>query len=286
MRPSKAGKWGTYQIKSGKSRVFRLEDAIQVMFKRVVNEVWIATTDLSKKQPDLKPLIPEQTETQEQPEQGLIEVTDEQIEASKQKWMRWALKSGNANLKIQPAFPNLPVVIQPEYSFRLMRGSSARFYTRIPVFIQVRDMDEGDLLITEIPSHNLARTWFGTFIDGEICYWFKTTARRELTEDVYRPYLCVCPITIINESEEELYVDKVSIRGEQLTVFGDGKSLWSDEMTIKYKGGKDFSDLIVTGVPPQEAPNATLLNKPRNPVSMGLARRTFRKLHDLHSKIG
>lgn len=290
--------WGDFELKADVDSVFRLDNSIDVILRRFSNEVWIAsrkhTKEISEQTEDEHDWRPgaqkEQHRQQSDVAQDNVETHPEKQKADNLhgdlKWSRWVLKSKNFKLGIYPAFPNLPVVVKPEYEFRLMPGAQARFYTRIPMWIQLLDAGDKNLQITEIPSINLVRTWFGSFTNGEICYWFQTTARREVSDDIFRPNLCVCPIIIKNESDEELNIDKLCLRGERLSVFKGEKSLWSDQMTIEYKGGNNFSDLVVSGKPPTEAPGATLIGKPRNPMKKGFAERTFKIINELQAKIG
>jgi hypothetical protein len=296
--------WAEVSLKEEVVSVFSLKDAADFYFKKVSNEVWIATNrqvtpeseELKKVEDhDWKPNIQREVE----PEDKTVKTTVlESIQAQKRpskknlqvpadlKWSRWALKKSDFKLRINPCFPNLPVVVRPEYEFRLTRGAEATFYVRIPVWAQIQDISDGDLLITEIPSMILSRTWFGEFTEGEICYWFKSTARRKITDDIFKPHLCVCPINVLNNSDEELNIDKLCLRCESLSVFKDGNNLWADKMIIEYKGGNQFSDLIVTGKAPDEAPNAVLIGKPRSPIKKGFAQRTFKILNEIQSKFG
>lgn len=287
--------WGSFSPNCNLVHKFELPETLTCYFTKVANELWVATKKTSdsdqkteKEQEEWTPSKQRESAKESRNDDGhslarVQEIIDFDPDL---KWSRWALRNEGMSVQLSPVFPNLPVVVKPEYQFKLIQGGSAEIYVRIPVWIQVKALSENDLRITELPSLQLSRTWFGSFFDGELCYWFKTTARRVLEENIFKPHLCVCPIEIVNNSDEELEIDKLCLRTEQLSIFMDAKSLWSDHMTIEYKGGNNFSDIIVSGKPPKEAKDATLIGTPRNPVRKGFAQRTFRLINELQAKIG
>lgn len=260
--------WGEWQIKENGITSMSVGDMLEMKIRRVANEVWISTKSsvMTDEVDGAGDDDPDET-------MASADLVD--------NWSRWALNSSGAKLNVTPIFPSLPVIVMPEYTFRLKPGSEARFFTRIPVWIQVADALDNNLTITEIPVIVLSRTWFGSFLDGELCYWLKTTARRYIEDSMFEPHLCTCPIQIKNVSDEELLIDKICVRVERLGIYRDGERLWSDEMSINYRGGKDLSDIVVSGNPPPEAKNAELIGKPRNPQKRGIAERTFKLIHDL-----
>lgn len=287
--------WGAFSPNNNTIHKFELDETLTCFFTKVSNELWIASKKVTgsekktvKEQEDWTPSTQRQAAKDEIKEEAhsltkVREIIDFDPDL---KWSRWALRNEKMNIEITPLFPNMPVVVKPEYQFKLFPEGSADIYVRIPIWIQVKAISEGGLKVTEIPSMLLSRTWFGSFLEGELCYWFKTTARRALEDDIFKSHLCVCPIKIVNSSEEELEIDKLCLRTEQLSMFNNDKSLWSDHMTIQYKGGNNFSDIIVSGTPPKEAKNAVLAASPRNPVRKGFAQRTFRLINELQGKIG
>jgi hypothetical protein len=287
--------WGSFSPNSNTVHKFVLSQTLTCFFTKVANELWVTTRKTSdadkktdKEQDQWTPSKQRESVKGGADDDGhsLARVQEIIDFDSDLRWSRWVLRNGEMEIQLSPVFPNLPVVVKPEYQFKLIQGGSAEIYVRIPVWIQVKALSENDLRITELPSLQLSRTWFGSFLDGEICYWFKTTARRLLDEDIFKPHLCVCPIKVFNNSEEELEIDKLCLRTEQLSIYINDKSLWSDHMTIEYKGGNNFSDIIVSGKPPKEAKDAVLIGSPRNPVRKGFAQRTFRLINELQAKIG
>lgn len=172
---------------------------LQLYYKVIYDELWLAHHDSDS----------------EQPEQALQPVDEATL-----KWQRWSLKKAAVSIKILPTFPDLPVIIKPETSFWMTPGVKTRVYPRIPLWIKV--LLDGEALL-ETPILQISKTWFGDFLDGEICYWIKSYVRKEILPEQHRPFLAVSPIQIINRSDEELLVDKICHRVTS-SVFSNSKA--------------------------------------------------------------
>lgn len=196
-------------------------------------------------------------------------------------WSRWAVDGEPRALRFEPAFPDRPLVAQPEASFRLVQGAGARIYIRVPLHVRIRLPGDDGAVLAEVPTVTLSNTWFGDFTDGELCYWLPTTARRSLSGGLFAPHLAACPVQLVNRSGEVLEVAKLSLRVGYLTVFDDGGRLWSDETRVRYVAEEAGSRLEVGGKPPREAPEARRAGAPRDPFPVGLTAKTFHRLRTL-----
>ncbi len=196
-------------------------------------------------------------------------------------WSRWALKKEHPSVRITPLFPDRPIVVKPESPFKVNLGVQARIYTRVPIWIKFELVNRESTKLLEIPTVVLSNTWFGSFMEGELCYWISSGARREIEPDPNRSYLAICPIQLINKSEDDLLVEKICIRVSNLSLFYDGQQLWSDETKVIYKGVEGTSQIEFSGKPPAEAPSVELIASPRYPVKKSLMAHTFASLKDL-----
>jgi len=200
---------------------------------------------------------------------------------SKARWERWA-GSGDLNeIEFLPAFPDRPLVLQPENPFRLLPGARARIYVRVPIWVQIRVPGRHGTLLDEVPTMTLSETWWGGFEDGELAYWLHITARRGAPPEIFLPDRIICPLALRNQAVEDLPVEKVLLRVNHLSVFKAAGSLWSDEVKIRYRGEEEGSELEMTGRTPPEAPGAQRLASPRIPLAKGFTARTFARLKAL-----
>lgn len=185
-------------------------------------------------------------------------------------WSRWALERPYQGIDLLPAFPKRPVVVKPEVPFHLLRnGGKATIYIRVPLCVRM-DLLDGQRRSTliETPIVPLADTWFGSYMDGELCYWISSGTRRDLELDAGRPHLATCTVHIRNNSGDDLHVDKICLIVGHLSLFEQGGCLLSDEATIDFKGAQEVSGFSVSGSSP--LPEAVLLSPPRTPMKQDI----------------
>ena len=197
-------------------------------------------------------------------------------------WSRWSLAFETPVIKLVPMFPDRPLVVKPEESFRLVKDVQTRINARVPIWVGI-DVVQGDstVRLVEIPTAVLSKTWFGTFTEGEACYWISSGLRNKIEPDPLRPFQAICPIQLVNSSDEELLIEKICLRVVNLALFFDGDQLWSDETRIVFKGKDEISDISVSAKPPSEAPDAVRMMEPRSPMKKGFTAQTFATLKDL-----
>lgn len=198
-------------------------------------------------------------------------------------WVRWPLPDAGTELELTPILPTRPLVAEPEFAFRLLPRARARIFVRVPLWVRVSVPLEGEAReLTEVPTVTLSDTWWGTPTEGELCWWLSTTARREVTSEVFEPHVAVCPLALVNRSDDELPVEKIAVRVAHLTLFSDEGRLWADGTRIRYRGVEEGSDLEFSGRPPDEAPDAVRVVEPREEApSRGFHARTFARLKSL-----
>jgi hypothetical protein len=194
------------------------------------------------------------------------------------EWARWAVPGEGRTVVLRPALPNRSVVLQPELPFSLLPRAEARIYVRIPLWIRVEMADTERTLLSEVPTVELSDTWWGDFLEGELCYWLHTHARREMRPELIQPYLAICPLLLVNRSGTDLRVEKLAFRVAHLSLFAHRGGLWADESVVRYQGESEGSQIEITGKPPPEATGATRVAGPRIPVSRGFTARTFARL--------
>ena len=198
-------------------------------------------------------------------------------------WSRWALPGGAGHLHVAPAFPERPLVVKSEHPFTLMRRASVRIYGRVPVWVRVEmvtDPDGKRALLTEIPTVALSETWWGDFRDGELAYWLVATGRRELTPDLFEDHTVLSTVQLDNVSEDDLQVEKLSLRVEHLSIFEKDGWLWAEEVRVEYLGEDEGTEIHMDDLPPREAAGAREISPARH-RSRSLRARTFARLKAL-----
>jgi hypothetical protein len=196
-------------------------------------------------------------------------------------WSRWILEGENTGIQLSPAFPDRPVIVKSEFSFKLLHAAQARVYVQIPLWVRIELIEKMQIPLAEIPTVILSNTWFGTPEAGELCYWLSSPAGRTIASQPSQPFLVTCPIQIINESDDELMVEKLALRVERLTLFESQGQFWSDLFRVAYQGKNDISRIEVSGKAPPEASQARPIVAPRSNDKSGFTAKTFENLIDL-----
>lgn len=201
------------------------------------------------------------------------------------EWSRWATDSKIQKIQILPVFPDIPLIVKPEYPLKITPSARVQIFARIPVWIRI-DIPPKNYQLIEIPTVKLSRTWFGTPLEGELCYHATTKARRDLSQIEPKPYLVNCPILISNTSGEDLDFENFCYRVERLSIYQHDKELWADETRIIYHGESLNSDVIMTGKLPPGIDRKKLLSKPRKEIQKSFATRTFKRIFEESSLLG
>jgi hypothetical protein len=200
-------------------------------------------------------------------------------------WIRWAPANWRGELALTPAFPDRTLVIQPEDAFWLLAGAEARIYVKVPLWVRIEALGDKRTPLISLPTLEASDTWWGTLEEGELCYWIRTAARRRIVSG-WASHIAVCPLQLVNRSDDDLNVDKIALRVEYLSLYADGgRTIWADETRVLYLGESEGSRLEVAGSPPAEAPRAELLVPPRIRMAKGLRARTFARLRSIQGWI-
>lgn len=198
---------------------------------------------------------------------------------SKLTWARWANKVASDELELLPVFPDMPLIVHSEYPLKVSPNTKIQIYSRIPIWVRI-SLAGNNYQLIELPMIRLSRTWFGTPVEGELCYHATTKARRDLSHSDKKPYIVSCPILIFNKSDEVLDFDNFCFRVERLSIFSHDGEFWADETEIIYHGTNQNSDIIMTGKLPEDIDRKKLISKPRKKIQKSLATRTFKRIFE------
>jgi hypothetical protein len=197
-------------------------------------------------------------------------------------WSRFALKDKVTSIEFVPIMPDRPVVVKPESSFYLTKNTMKNIYVRVPVWISINVAAKSKMQLLEIPSVILSNTWFGDLSEGELCYWLSSGARSQIEVDPATPFMAICPLTLQNQSDENLLVEKLAVRTENSTLYMHNGQLWSDMIFITYTGQSEISKVIFTGKPHKEIAGAIKISEPRKKQNKKLLVKTFDTFAEMH----
>lgn len=197
-------------------------------------------------------------------------------------WTRWAGELSLGAIRLSPVTPDRSVVVRPEQAFRILQHGSARIYVSLPVWVRLELLTDAEpLRMIDLPTVRLSNTWFGSFFEGELCYWLETSARRTAEGQPARPHVATAPVLVQNAGKEELPLESVCLHAAHLAVYEDQHGLWTSEVRVTSSGVKDPQRIEMSPGPPPGAPGAEARSQPREQQRGGILARTVGLLHAL-----
>ncbi len=199
------------------------------------------------------------------------------------EWKRWVCGPGDFHCRIMPVLPPRAVVVRPAMTVQVLPGQSVEFYVSIPVWLALQIEPEGPatpLTLLEVPTITLSNSWFGTPVDGELCYALKTRARRRLEELRSDVHLAVCPLTLKNSAPGPLIFERLCLRVQHMSLYAGASHLWTNHGRLVYRGEESMTEFTFDDGPPACDAAGQRLAVPRAPVRQGTV---LRALHNFKS---
>jgi len=247
--------WGDVDLPPGSTRVHELGD-LKLELRREPEEIWVRA-DIEGMPPSRQP-----------------------------DWTRWSVAAGQ-RLELSPSLPDRPIVVSPEQPFFLPPDATAHVYVRVPIFVRLSRVDSASRRthFEIFPSVVMSDTWWGGFTEGVLAYWVGTRARRLVDPEVFEPHFAVCPFVLVNESAAPLPVERFAVRVSYLTLFGQGRAVWTDEVLVRYEGLLEGSEIRYTGRVPSVAGDVDKIADPVQAAPRGFRAKTFGRLLSLTSGV-
>jgi hypothetical protein len=190
-------------------------------------------------------------------------------------WQFLVYDDSPAAWHIVPQLPNRPVVARCDHPVTVPPGQRVMFYALVPVTLEVRVGGTPGIALATVRSEILSDTWFGTPVDGILCYALKASTIREREDCGALPHHAVCPFEIHNRGREPLSFDRLCLRTQHLALYSGHHFLWGSVVKIEYNGESGASQIRYGDEAPAWAPDAVRLAGPSKQAEQGLLRMTF-----------
>ena len=200
------------------------------------------------------------------------ETSDQADQPGTPKSARWVAGEGDSTARLLPAMPDRPVVVRPEFPVNLPGGMAMTLFVGVPLWLAIEA--EGARLI-DLPSVRLSNTWFGTPVEGALCYAMRTRALRRPEALSRRLHRAICTVEIQNTATAPLTFSRLCLPTEQLTLFKGRDRLWTNAIRMHHRGEDEWGRLVHAESPPDQAGPTDLLTPPRAPLARGLFMRQF-----------
>jgi len=198
--------------------------------------------------------------------------------------LRFSMRETTAQLQLQPALPDRPVVARPETPIFIPPGQNVTLYASVPLWIRLETGTPPGLLY-ELPSFRLSDTWFGPNTrEGTLCYAIRTSGRFQLADLPQRLHRAVAPVMIQNRAEDNLALERLEIPVQHLALYEDATdALWTQAVQFTRGPNDPGAQVRLTKGAPRQAPGANELQKPREEARKTLVVSTFSALGSLFS---
>ena len=200
----------------------------------------------------------------------LFGVEDDDLQIS-----RHGFTKSQGAISLQPALADRPVISRPEHPMHVPAGETMTLYVSTPLWMRVMLPD--DRMLTELPSHRMSDTWFGTStIEGELCYATRTSGRSRLESLPVRLHRAVTPLKVKNSANDPLLLERVQLPVRHLSLYRDASDrLWTDPVRMNRAEGAEGADIQIRTGAPQEAQKSTRIQTARDESKRGLFTSTF-----------
>jgi hypothetical protein len=201
---------------------------------------------------------------------GGFDASDETIE--------WDLYAGGTSndLTMLPAMPDRPVVLKPHINRHILSGSKTQLLFFVPVWIQLYSgSDDRGNLLCQLPTDILSSTWFGEMQSGELCYALERDLLDKRPAVAVSPYSAVCTLNIQNESQSLLDFQRMAVHLEYLSLYSDGRSLYTNEVFVRFNGVDKISQVKYSSRGPKWSGTITKLKGPREKPGKSLLQKSF-----------
>ena len=190
-------------------------------------------------------------------------------------WGRWVVGKSADTIKLVPLTPDRPLVVRPEVPMKIPTNHEALFFVSFPIWVRIVTDKPRQLNLCEVPSVVLSNIWFGDPMSGELCYSLRSRARRKINNSEPSPHRAICPVRIRNSSTKQLDVERFCVHVEHLKIYDGSEKLWTNEISITFKGESEVSQVQYAQSPPTFEPVQHVISEARIPLKKPLMKRSL-----------
>ncbi|MBA6391325.1 hypothetical protein H4J38_11140 [Colwellia sp. BRX10-3] len=195
------------------------------------------------------------------------------------KFGRYLQQNTSDKIQVLPLLADRSVVTRPDTPLTLLAGEKARLYVSTPIWFSAKLLPKGECLL-DLPFWRPSDSWFGPSTRvGQICYAKYTAARIQLNNIEKRPHRAITPITVINNHNEALTIERISVPVTLLHLYADQEhQLWTTGISVHRDGHSDNVELHLDKHAPVEANAPVLISNPRVATEQSILIRSISSL--------
>ncbi len=179
-------------------------------------------------------------------------------------------------LQVLPSLPTKPVVFKTNKLIQVSPRQAIKLFLAIPCNVQLYyGQAEADQLMSEIELARLSDTWFGEPDNGVAAFANGDFYALQMDQLNPKSFEIVCPVKIINNSNQPLDLQRFIIHVENLNIYQKSGQLITNMVSIEFKGPEQISNIDHTTEKVIHGDNPQLVAKARNVVSKSILGKSF-----------
>ncbi len=184
---------------------------------------------------------------------------------------RYGVGDTGDSLRLTPQLADKPIVARPEAPYVVAAGGKVEVHVSHPLWVRV-EVGRARVKLCELPAREPRQTWFGSPTDGHLCYALHTSLRQRIEELEQVPYRGATTVTVHNEAQTPLSIDRLRIPVTALALYHVEGRLVTSSMTLHRTSGDEAAVMRIVDKPPS---GAELLTAARSPQTDGPVERVF-----------
>ena len=141
-------------------------------------------------------------------------------------WTRVVSASPATGVAFAVRPPDRATVIKGEQAIAVLPHTTAELFAPVPVWITASTIGDKPQILFEVPTQRLHRRWFGSPMQGTLCYSVHAGFSTHASEVSADPVYALCPIRVRNLSNEPFRTDALYIQSDQLNLYRPEGSHW------------------------------------------------------------
>jgi hypothetical protein len=190
------------------------------------------------------------------------------------------------DLIFAPMLPDRAMIVRLNSELNVLPGEEVSLFILTPLFMKI-EQAKPEKSLCEIPIYRPSDTWFGPMDStGTIAYANPSRAYLDFKEVPLRPHTAITAITIRNNGQTQLHLDRINVPSTRLSLFHSATSgFWTDRLTLERRDDDEMAILRLDKRPPQEAGTTEFVTGPRAPDDAAIpAIRAFSRIFSHNQK--
>lgn len=146
---------------------------------------------------------------------------------------RYLVEKTQKYLTASPRLADRAFIVRPNSTLNILPGEKIELYVSTPLWLALYN-HSGTLPISDLPLWQPSDSWFGpNTMVGELCYSHFTEAKVTLDNIHKRSHRAITTISISNEHDELLAIERISLPTPFLNLYVDAThQFWTDKVSL------------------------------------------------------